>query len=312
MAYGYQRARVPSILNYEEAVKREAEITPIRGTNIKPIGLRRNKHMSISKNADNEIVCTLYHTDVIKFKPDGDIVVKVDGWASNTTIGFLTDVLGADFYIFDKQVWVNAKILGGQQVMHFPIRTHFENTFRRAGDARYGLVAIDPLILKTHQVKRSEMAKIRKKYEGFTKYVDAMNRLRVDERGRIEIAHAEMEARLGGGQFWQRKPMALVIHPTMKPEDEQIQEFMQLITPSDQDKTEDYYTAYVWLGGACDRYIGLSGSSHLAKTRSFIAPVQTEKVFNELLLYVHRDEVFAETEYFGEAKKDKYGKFFRE
>lgn len=310
MAYGYQRSRVPSIRNYEAAVQREAEITPIRGTNIKPIGLRRNKHMSISKNADNEIVCTLYHTDVIKFKPDGDIVVRIDGWASNTTVGFLTDILISDFYIFDKQVWVNSRVIGGQHLMHFPIRSHHENTFRRT---EMGLVAVDPLILKTHQVKRSEMSKIRKKYEGFTKYVDSMNRLRMDERGRIEITHAEMKERLGDDKSWVRKPMALVITDNMKVDDERIQEFMQLITPNGEDKTEDYYTAYVWLGGACDRYIALTNSfgAAVGRNTSLIAPVQSEKVFNELLLYVHRDEVFAETEYFGEMKKDTYGKFFR-
>lgn len=289
---------IEPIYTYAQAVEREESIAHIRGTNkLKPLGKRRNKHVLIRKDDLGNIVCRLYATDVVTFKPSGEIVVFLGGWASHTTSKFITETLGVPFSIYDNQMWVACR--GSKQIGHFPIRSQQPNIFRRDGNE---LVLDDPTRLVTHMVNRKEANNVRRRYKAFRNYTNRMMRLLDDGNG-IQISHEQLAHAFGVMQPMgvPDLPPVLEIKTHRKPVVKYFAEFQQLIEEQEgKDKTEDFYKAFVWLVRTTNAQTG--------KWRVALPHVQT--MLEDILFYMHRHEVFIKTEHVGEMKRDTYYRFF--
>jgi hypothetical protein len=89
---------LPTLKTYEQALAHYESIVPIRGSdNVRPIckttNGRRKKQYQIHKYNNGAIACRLYDTDVLVFRPDGEITFHNGGWPSNTTHSFATGIL---------------------------------------------------------------------------------------------------------------------------------------------------------------------------------------------------------------------------
>ena len=76
--------------HYEQYKKRHDEIKPIRGrsTDVRPIGARRRDWERFEM--DGDVVCIrLYHTQVVRYYPDGRVGVQCGGWVTPTTAAFI-------------------------------------------------------------------------------------------------------------------------------------------------------------------------------------------------------------------------------
>jgi hypothetical protein len=99
-----QLHNLPRIHNFTSAERTYSNIEPIRGTTIRPLGNRRAKHYAIEKISDTQYACTLYGHRVITYtketKPGEGTLGEISlcGYDTQTTRGFITQVLGTDCY----------------------------------------------------------------------------------------------------------------------------------------------------------------------------------------------------------------------
>ena len=284
------------IRDYAEALHREENIKPIRGTSLKPIGPRRYNNMLIRKDADANIHCRLYDTDVVTFKPDGEIVVRINGWASTTTTEFASAVLGETFVLIRNHVWVKARWpddSGGERG-DFPLLTHGENLFSRRDDGRFRI--LNPQIHKVHRINRAGANNVRARYASFRSYVIRMCKLR-GAKELFEVNQSEMlMLRDANGVY---PPMLRVLHNYKIPKDS-LAEFQRLITDNGEDKTQDFYRAFMWL---------IHGSNFFrAEAKSSSTVIL--KLLDEVTYFIHRDEVFDKVSTPGDYRRDNYSHFF--
>lgn len=268
---------------YADAVLHEAEVKPIRGTDTKPIGVRRNKHMNMRREGE-DIVCRLYQTDVVTYKPDGKIVIKLDGYTSDTTCGFISDLLGPAFYIFDHRVWCRVK--DGE----FPLNNHGENVFVR-GENKW-LRFTNPAPNIVHKVNRAVANKVRKQYAGFKKYLEGMCKLRKCDKHLVAVSTQEVE-----DVFGVKRPESLYFGRDYGMKDKTKQEVLRLLKSTE---AADQYKVFLWL---C---VGIRTFMHW----EYVHQYEVIKKFDDLIMYLHRDEVFNAEEVQGVQKRDPYGKFF--
>ena len=300
MAYGHQShasGQIEWIRDYARACEREAGIKPIRGTEIKPLGPRRHKEMQILKQPNGDIACRLYQTDVVTYKPNGDIVVQVGGWASPTTTAFMGNALGGYFWQFDNQVWVRARTEEQNEDKPFPLLTQGENVFRRCRSGY--LLLTNPQMCKAHKINREGANNVRKRYKSFRDYIDRMVRLRA-VNGKVDINREELKAMFSTDERLVMPPHLSISRGRAIPK-ERLAEFQQLIEDHGvADKTQDFYRAFLWLADSIDMYVKYNG----------VNQGMLYKQLDEVTFYMHRGEAFVEIEHFGEQKKDSYHKFF--
>jgi hypothetical protein len=88
------------VTNFVSAEMKYSRITPIRGTEIRPLGNRRAKHIQIIKYNADTYACRYYHTDVATFHRDGRIVYQTNGYATVSTAAIMTALMPARYYTY--------------------------------------------------------------------------------------------------------------------------------------------------------------------------------------------------------------------
>lgn len=299
----FQRSscNIDHIYGYAQACERYDSIVPIRGTNIRPLSSRRYKHMQILKHDNGDIACRLYETDVITFKEmpklNGYVVVRLGGWASPTTSEFVNAVLGLRTWLFDNRMWCMAAHEGS--VRNFPLDSHKGNDFflNLMGD----WAIMDPKRHYVHKVNRAGANNVRKRYADFRAYIDRTVRLRADDKRLAKINYGEMIEVFGPSEKNFKMPPELWFGPNYKTDPKTYADFQVLIDRyGDEDKTQDYYKAFLWLAWSSDEYRRIEKVSSEGML----------KILDRLILFFHREEAFTKVDCFGEVKKDPHIKFF--
>lgn len=107
---------LPQLHTYRAALMHYNSITPIRGSdNLRPIcntaNGRRKKHMQIvrvsypsKQGALDAVACRLYDTDVVTFLSNGEIIINIEGWSTNTTHSFIDGLFMPTGYYFTSLV----------------------------------------------------------------------------------------------------------------------------------------------------------------------------------------------------------------
>lgn len=94
--------RVQTLRHYADAQYAYNNIKPVRGSNVRPLGARRDKQYQVVRlGADTEpysYAARLWETNVITFHPDNTIVIEHGGWATALTMAFVQSVLGIKAY----------------------------------------------------------------------------------------------------------------------------------------------------------------------------------------------------------------------
>ena len=94
---------LPTLHSFEDALAHFNKITPIRGSELRPLcrttNGRRKKHVQIvhslhpAGDPREAVACRLYNTDVVTFYAGGDIVINTGGYATPTTHSFINNIL---------------------------------------------------------------------------------------------------------------------------------------------------------------------------------------------------------------------------
>jgi hypothetical protein len=286
------------IKTYEEALAHEALVKPIRGQTIKPLHRRRDTHLTIRRQTGfnfegEEVVIQLYNTDIVKYRPNGDIYVDIDGWASMTTCQVLTNILGADFHKYNNGMWVRCDIPESYNTPHaLPVHSNAPNIFRvnmsntlEFQNYKYPVV---------HIMNRQAANIVRKQYKAFRQYLTNNFKLRSEDGGlTCSFGIEEFATAFGTDDVYgtPRLPVIQVVgNKWTSPK--AIARYIELIHSPN---TEDFYKAVLTTVGGNRRSATLK---------------QLLKVLDDCILYHHRDTVFVEkTVTTGSWVKDNYLRF---
>lgn len=176
--YGqYRNSGIIRLRTYAQALDWFEKTTPIRGkgrnAGIKPLGHRNRPWFQIRKvemlSGEVAVACRLYDTDVVTFYPDNTIVVKTDGYASQTTANFIRDVLPIGASIYDRSV---VAYLSGNRQYRVGKRLVLK---LEEGGRDYEVVEYEKSY--TYTLNRKELNKLRKETEPFRTYAVGITKL---------------------------------------------------------------------------------------------------------------------------------------
>ena len=174
MAFRLNTEEIPVLHNYARAVKYEAKVKPIRGRAVecKPVGKRNITHATI-RNANDDIVVRIYQTDIVRYKPDGTIIINQGGHASNTTRAYLSALLHEWFGSHQGETtWFdrpNAKT--------YILHDRADNIFVPDPDQPSRLVFTNPKPQTIRKKDRGALKAVRARYAPFIRYMKNIQKL---------------------------------------------------------------------------------------------------------------------------------------
>jgi hypothetical protein len=230
--------------------------------------------------------CVLYKTPVVSYLPDGQIVIKDDGWKSVSTAYFIEEVLGIQARIFNHDL--NVSFNGGE----YPVPTDGLHVARNNSGF---LTPLNAQAITIHAIDRKGANNVRAKYSDFHTYMMGMMKLRAND-----IVTAEEVAMSGVGVYDLDRTYNVKFP-------EQVQAFFALVNDHNPEtQTASWYHATLALVRAFGRWS--------YKADGVVIPQDATKIarkFDELVLGFNRDECFIERELeLGEVKRDTYAKYF--
>jgi hypothetical protein len=176
---------------YADAVRWESLVKPIRGRKeeCKPLGARNKSYANIRKDGD-DIVVRLYRTDLVRYKPDGTIIVRQGGHESQTTRKYLNAILPMWFGSFQGKTHTYR---GTEDIGYHILHSTEDNIFKMAkgmydpnnvssSNALYHFVNPQPCVI--HTKNRAKAKAVRQRYAPFIRYVKNITKLM---GGRIRI-----------------------------------------------------------------------------------------------------------------------------
>lgn len=280
---GNRNSGISSMKTYAQALDWFDKSIPIRGKGrnggIKPLGHRGKPHHQILKGENDEIVCKCYQTNVVTYMPDGRIKLDSGGYMSQTTAGFMEEVLGVGVSIRD----------------HDLVLSMYGNAYRVGSGLELRYVNDRYVVDKaakfyTHTVNRKVMNSLRKEIEPFIKYVKGSIKIRGRE-GFSEEEKLNTLAALGYS--------GLELNPAGHWGEDKSVTYSKVCRFLDMARSEDmenWYVASCWLAW-----------SHSTWTRSILVTEQTVMGYiNDLLIATNKDAVTKTEVPEGEVKRDRY------
>ena len=316
---------VPWLLDYESAKKQYEKTTPIRGSDKRPLGRRRDHNMySIRMGAGDSVELVCYKTPVVTFYPDGRMRLMMGGWSSITTRSFMSQVLHISSSSSGRFTKVH---IGGRDYILQPKGEYF---FERSAEAEGKWVALNPETHTSYRINRKGANNVRKRYKKFADYLNAFVNLRSEpgkesfQVGLAEYAQAfgvhdangvsviSLWANSNHGQVVSGDGLQFVPMPGMyeildhqNPEYEiRSAEFAELISGDDLfGSHEKFYKAALWL--TCGNWPQKLVNDNI-RHRSVWGKGMKE-IFKKFVLQYHTDETLeAYTTEFGQMPNLKY------
>lgn len=172
---------VPCLYNYADALRHYNQTKPIRGQGERrPLGRRRDHHgYWMRKDKENgAIECMCYRTPVVTFLPDDSIEIRNGGYASMTTHGFITEILGR--VGVRANGWMNkTRLMVSGQVHIIPQAATGDGKpvkLVMGGDERLHLTDVQEL--DGYAINRKAANNVRRRYKEFADYFVGMVKLR--------------------------------------------------------------------------------------------------------------------------------------
>jgi hypothetical protein len=310
---------LPRLTNYADASRREAETKPIRGDadGTKPLGDRKKKWFNIRREGD-DVILKAHRTDVVRFKPDGDVVINNGGWVSPTTHDFFTIVLGLYTRTFDSKTWatcyfqpdgfVNAEPTHGQ----FVIPNNTDITITRYQNSWLTKHMQAP---STHKVNRIKANIFRKDYVPFKRYMTGILKLRTETQERtnwraetyqekvLTITRQELVDN-GVAVSWSDVNSGAMLMDGFRPRSDGLAQNLRGMMLSG-DPARQYKAFLIIARSSTHGYI----SAHNDKI--FIDPDVVLSFYQKLILFIHKNEVLEKTAgSVAKAKRDPFGNWF--
>lgn len=280
----------PPIRTYQRAVERIDMIKPIRGKpELRPLDKRSKVYVNIRK-VNEAVICQMYATDVVTFLPD-KIVVRFNGWNTQSTCLFISQVLGVYVGLMHGMVCLSTE--RGDFVLDLskPNVLVYENDV---------LVLQNPEPVTYHTINRREANNVRRKYKPFRDYMRRVMLIR--DAG---FSYEEINKEWGEETLIPKLPLLYRLNRRKQwlPKKEDVVSFLNLAA---SDKLEDQYKASLALV-----YNLTSNTCLIAKLNEVMFmrpnPEDVMKLLDLAVLYANRDVCFDKrTAPLGVVRSDNY------
>lgn len=169
MGFSLDASGLRRVEDYAKAVEVEAEIVPIRGKSpeCKLLDRKRHKQSVTIRRVGEDVVIKAYETDVLTYKPDGEIVVDTGGHSTLSTANVIGRVLGVRVHLYGGRLWI--QLAGGWYVLGRDTRLkHIDYIGRQV---------MNPIHVPVRQLNRKKTKVVREKYRPFMDYARGMCKL---------------------------------------------------------------------------------------------------------------------------------------
>lgn len=198
MAFGIDTTGIRTFFNYKEASDWEAAVKPVRGdkNNTKPLGPRNKKHINIRRAENGDIIIRLYHTDVITYKPNGEITLDHGGYKTQSTASLMMAVLpwGVRPHLYHGAMWMRGEYVEVGENNNSVTHTGHFRLPRKAviefnpETRNYRIHNPEPVYV--HHIDRKNKKLVTKEYAPFLAYFKAIAALRAED-GDITLGDGE-------------------------------------------------------------------------------------------------------------------------
>jgi hypothetical protein len=221
----------------------------------------------------------LYKTPVITYRPNGDVVIKTDGWTSVSTHQFIQQVLGISCYGVRSNSIIEARNAEGD-VHKYIIPKDKGITMIHAG-GNWRITGYHTM--HEYRLNRKAANDVRKKYADFLNYVKGVAKLR------SEMKEPKRWAR-------RQNPYAVIVLTEQEVDYPKLElngmvrglmDYIRLDQP-EETRHENYNTAFAMAVNGCQVYRG--NDEYRAITEEVVS------LIDELLLRAHAQDVLVWTE----------------
>ena len=165
---------------YEYYKKKWEDTKPIRGRAevVKPINQRRRTWETIEKRVDDVYACRLYHTDVVKYYPDGSIEFTAEQWSTPLSAEFMSMHSPFNCYKKHSKLWVQVYGKTAEDTKVYPVPR--EGGLRLYAEMVGSQVLYAPkevITIKKSVVDRVKAKDARLKLKGFLDWAKTFNKL---------------------------------------------------------------------------------------------------------------------------------------
>jgi len=297
--------------DYGDALHKYESTTDIRGRTEepkRPLGHRdRTNQYSIRKEEDGTIACVLYRSPVVRFKPNGDIILRDFDYPTTSTCYFMEEVLGWQLraYLFNYSICI---AVGAVQS-----RMASDTDLVLRKNEQGNLYIVNPSREVTHHVNRGVPNKVRKQFDEFAKYAESM--LKVRDEGKFLIQEYDDmftkltdDERLNDHRTYKNMPVALN-NPTYIHFAKDIKQLVDWVKDTSADKHISYYKALLAFAFNFGRN---SYGSNWTVSGYQISMASIEHGLRAIAMGIERDKVFKTIEVpEGRLVRDRYVDYFK-
>jgi len=168
--------RVKRCFTYADAVRIHDSTKPIRGRSPeeRPLGARRDVDTYWVRMRGEDVEFVLYKTPVITYRPNGDVVVKTDGWNSVSTHQFISQVLLVHCYGSRSNTIIELR--GSTDVVSKVIVPKDKSVVLSFAHGNWRITGYHTM--HEYRMNRKAANAVRKKYADFLNYAKGMVKLR--------------------------------------------------------------------------------------------------------------------------------------
>jgi hypothetical protein len=303
--YGSHRnSGIHSLANYNEAIHKWESTKPIRGRaeDVRPLGNRRQADQyKIEVLPEGGVACILYRTPVVTFLGNGDVLIKHDGWNSQSTCHFIDEVL-----------WeVRSRIYANNLLISLKDKPSEEFTIPEGGlflrrNEQGGFTATNVKAHVVHVIDRKGANNVRARYADFTNYVSRMCRL----KGNSLYLMGDMKEVFGLDKVGNPALPCNLANNFYNEWVAGVKTFHAWIADTNAEtKNDSYYKALLhmaWSFGN-QKWDGSKTTGYVLHEKKAMTG------FDTVLIGLHRSEILKEKVLpLGVVRRDSYGTFFRQ
>ena len=279
---------VKQCFTYADAKYVHDKTKPIRGRSpeVRPLGARRDADVYSVRMSGENVEFVLYKTPVVTYLPNGDVVIKTDGWNSMSTHQFIEQVLGVKCYGARRNTIMEARSADGD-VHKYIIPKDKGITMIHAG-GNWRITQFNTIY--EYRLNRKAANQMRKQYAGFLTYVRGMVSLRSEmvEPGRWARRQKPYAAVVIGQDELPQLARAGTIHGLKI-------EFAELLR-ADQPEDTRHLSHNKAFGLAVQWALSLSQRNSVNFGQVKLPADEVLGLIDELLLRMHAQEVLVWTE----------------
>jgi hypothetical protein len=303
--YGSHRnSGIHSLANYNEAFHKWESTKPIRGRaeDVRPLGNRRQADQyKIEVLPEGGVACILYRTPVVTFLGNGDVLIKHDGWNSQSTCHFIDEVL-----------WeVRSRIYANNLLISLKDKPSEEFTIPEGGlflrrNEQGGFTATNVKAHVVHTIDRKGANNVRARYADFTNYLSRMCRL----KGNSLYLAGDMKEVFGLNKYGNPAVPRSLMQYHYDDWVAGVKTFHAWIGDTNAETQNDsFYKALLLMASSFG-----SEKWEAGKNTGYVLHEQKAMAgLSNLLIGLHRSEILKEKVLpLGVVRRDSYGSFFRQ